>query len=363
MFYLKHNFDPHFDYTDLRPVQEEDGGVDHYDLGYTQNVLKGQVLAQWQEVSEEEAGKLNPDFVFEKKQDFVGKNCFVPKNNPNQIVAAANGFVLYLDGKINVKKLLNIRGDVGSKTGDIAFVGDVVVHNDVKAGFEVRGQQVRVMGRVASNCKIMANGSLVVDHGVKGAETSVLCAKETIKMDFCEYAELRAEKILLETASMHCYLYASAGLAVQGKLIGGVCYTNGSVYVGRQLGGGISTITSLVLGYHPKLLAKKMEIEQELAERKQELFALEADIRKNRTVDKDKHSALVADIAIISGHLQTIRKEINQRLNLEATVVVEGEVRPGVVVNICGAEVKINDYLQKVCFYLDGREVKWKPLG
>ncbi len=361
-FYLKHNFDPDFDFNELRPVEQEDGSVDHYNLGYTQNVLKGQVVAEWSEVTAEEAELLDSRFIHTAIKDFVGKNCFVPAAKPNQIVAAANGFVFYLDGLINVKKVLNVRRSVDSRTGHIGFVGDVIVHEDVKAGFEVRGNNVRVMGGIESACKVVAGASLVVDHGVKGGGTSLLRAKENIKLDFCENADLQANKILLDTASLHSNLYATQGLAVQGKLIGGSCYTNGSIFVGRQLGGGMSTITSLVLGFHPKLIAKKMEIEQELEEKEHALFVLDAKMRKNPAFNEkdEEYTNLVADVAITRGHLQKIRKEITQRLNLEARVVVRGEVRPGVLINIGGVELKVNDFLQDVCFYLEGREIKWQ---
>ena len=221
--------------------------------------------------------------------------------------------------------------------------------------------QITLIG-IESACTVVAGASLVVDRGVKGGGTSLLRAKENIKLDFCENAELRANKILLDTASLHCDLYASQGLAVQGKLIGGSCYTNGSIFVGRQLGGGISTITSLVMGFHPKLIAKKMEIEQELEEKEHALFVLEAQMRKIPALNEndEEYRSLVADVAIIRGHLQKIRKEITQRLNLEAKVVVPGEVRPGVLINICGVELKVNDFLQDVRFYLEGRKIKWQ---
>ncbi len=361
-FYLKHNFNPDFDFTELRPVELEDGSVDHYNLGYTQNVLKGQVLAEWREVTEEEAQGLDSRFVTDSIKNLVGKNCFIPSTNQHQIVAAANGFVFYLDGLINVKKVLNVRRSVDSRTGHIAFVGDVIVHKDVKAGFEVRGQHVRVMGGVESACTVVAGASLVVDRGVKGGGSSLLRAKENIKIDFCENAVLQANKILLDTASLHSDLYASQGLAVHGKLIGGTCYTNGSIFVGRQLGGGISTITSLVLGFHPKLIAKKIEIEQELEEKEHALFVLEAQMRKIPAINEndEEYGNLVADLAILRGHLKKIRKEITQRLNLDARVAVPGEVRPGVLINIGGVELKINDFLQDVCFYLEDRKIKWQ---
>ena len=42
-------------------------------------------------------------------------------------IAAAKGYVFYLNGKITVKTLLNVRQDVSFQTGNIFFVGDMAV--------------------------------------------------------------------------------------------------------------------------------------------------------------------------------------------------------------------------------------------
>lgn len=44
--YLRHYFDPNFDYQSLRPTPAGQGDTDCYNLGYVQNVVKGQILAE-----------------------------------------------------------------------------------------------------------------------------------------------------------------------------------------------------------------------------------------------------------------------------------------------------------------------------
>ncbi len=65
-YFLHHYFDPDFDYQRLKPKIREDGKVDHYNLDYVQNVIAGQVLAEWKEVDLTEVDNLDSRFVSEK---------------------------------------------------------------------------------------------------------------------------------------------------------------------------------------------------------------------------------------------------------------------------------------------------------
>ena len=44
-YYLRHYFNPDFDYLNLKPGGDS-GATDVYSLGYVQNVIAGQVLAE-----------------------------------------------------------------------------------------------------------------------------------------------------------------------------------------------------------------------------------------------------------------------------------------------------------------------------
>lgn len=46
--YLKHHFDPEFDFRNLRPGELRDGSVDHRNMGYVRNVLVKAVAAHGQ---------------------------------------------------------------------------------------------------------------------------------------------------------------------------------------------------------------------------------------------------------------------------------------------------------------------------
>ena len=100
-YYLKHYFDPDFNYQHLAPVANFSGAVEHRYLGYVQNVCMGQVLAEF--VPADSEADPNPKYIMERPVFPLGPNCVVDPENPLKLLAERNGYVFYLDGKICVK--------------------------------------------------------------------------------------------------------------------------------------------------------------------------------------------------------------------------------------------------------------------
>ena len=158
-YYLRHYFNPDFDYLNLKPGGDN-GSSDVYSLGYVQNVIAGQVLAELTPLTAAESG-YDKRFVLDKAVFPMGGNTHVDPRYPNYLLASSKGYVFYLNGKITVKTLLNVRQDVSFQTGNIFFVGDMAVHGSVRAGFSVQGNNVRIMGMVEGGV-VRARRDLIV---------------------------------------------------------------------------------------------------------------------------------------------------------------------------------------------------------
>ena len=63
-YYLEHYFDPDFDHLHLKPVACDGETVDHYELGYAQNVKQGTLLASWKALEGAEVEQVDGRFVF-----------------------------------------------------------------------------------------------------------------------------------------------------------------------------------------------------------------------------------------------------------------------------------------------------------
>ena len=244
-FYLKHFFNPDLHHLNLKPCSEiaEASGSNLYNLGYVQNVIKGQVLAEVVPLSE--AGP-NPDprFILESSEPPLGFNTVVDPAHPQYILAAVNGYVFYSEGRITVKHLLNVRQDVSFQTGNIHFVGDMCVHGSVRAGFSVHANNVRIMGMVEGG-SVDARQDLVIDVGARGGtgEHCVLEARGKILSPFLEKVEVRSRShVITEKYCLYCTAYVGGNLVVRESLYGTTANAYGSVFVGKQLGDGEKVI-------------------------------------------------------------------------------------------------------------------------
>lgn len=359
-YYLLHHFDPTFDYQNLKPRQLSDGNVDFYNLGYVQNVRTGDLLAEWcDEPLDDESGVIQ--CVYDEKVFPAGKNTVVDPENPDRLLAAADGYVFYMDGFITVKRTLNVRRDVDFHTGKIFFLGNVIVHGSVRSGFGVQGVNVMVKD-IVEGASIRAENSIVAETGIKGGGKAVLRAKNNVRAAFVENAQILAGKCLLvDGACMHSDVYSVGQLAVKGMLVGGKAVSSRIIYVEDQLGGGLSTETVLIVGYDAALLHRVNVL-------RQRIIALNASIEESRLKLKKRHnlrSGTFPELAKqedklerLKGRHRAVWNDINKVRNLESCrVLVPGRVRPGVEINIGEARYVVRDYLENVCFRYRDYEV------
>jgi uncharacterized protein len=278
-YVLKFHFDPDFERHRLRPKGRDDGSVDQFDLGYAQNVVSGQTLAEWDEL---EPGAAEPDdaIVSELLTFPCGAGCRQDPSNPKRLLAAVNGHVSYADGLITVRETLVLGHDVDFHTGNIVAIGDVRIGGGIRSGFEVMGRNVTVRGTV-EGCRLRAMGNIVCESGIQGGNRGSVRAGKSLRAKFCENASLHAKQnILVDGSAMHCRLYVGEKLAVKGRLTGGEVYCGEAVYAGERLGGGGQSQTRLLLGYDPELIRKDLQLKALVREDILEIEACREDMRR-----------------------------------------------------------------------------------
>ncbi|HBW15879.1 MAG TPA: DUF342 domain-containing protein [Desulfovibrio sp.] len=369
-YLLYHHFDPTFDHQNLKPgLAVGKGKVDHYNLGYVQNVVKGQVLAEFIPIDDTDDPVIDRNHIFEEPLLPVGPNCKVDPDSPLRVVADANGYVFYNDGLITVKRMLNVRRDVDFHTGNIFFVSDIAVHGDVRAGFEVQGNNILVKG-IIEGATVRARGSLAVEGGARGSGGSgLLDAGDTLRVPFAESMELRAHgNILIEKFCLHSLVYAATNLVVKNRLQGGTVHCNGLVYVETHLGNpkGTPTATRINMGYDPFTMRKLDRLEQHIRELQDSLTHI-AGIAGNLGSDSAPGKRL-------DNARKKLNRLIRQREALWAAltedearatlcrVVVPGTVYPGVEISIGKAFFEVEHEMNNVSFSLaDGSIVVTSP--
>lgn len=360
--YIRHHFDPDFNHQQLKPRETDTGSVDHYNLGYTQNVIKGQLLAELLPLEEVDPETVDRRFVVEKPILPMGMHTRINPVNPSQLLADANGYVFYLDGRIAVKRLLNVRRDVDFHTGNVVFVNDVVVHGSVRTGFSVQGRNILVKDLV-EGAVLTAEESIVLETGVKGAKRAELNAGKSMRMPFAESATLMTgENLLIDGSCLHCSLYVGRNLAVRERLLGCSAYCSVNAVIHEQLGGGDRrTLTQVILGYDPALLHKLEVLEYAIEDLQEELAELESNCAKSLTYREEygeKCEAMRKKLGFLRHRRQKMTKKLEAGQNLEeCRLAVPGEVRPNVEISIGQAFLRVTEPLRDVFFYLDGDEI------
>lgn len=363
--YLKFSFDPGFDRRKLTPKLRQDGTVDLYNLGYVQNVMAGETLAEWLD-ADDAPPDADPRAFYAEKVFPYGLGCTPDPANPDRLVATVNGYVAFDNGRITVRRNLVVQSDVDFHTGNIVFVGDVVIEGAVRAGFEVVGRNVMVKGLV-EGARIRATESVVAEAGIKGSGDAVIRAAGNLRTRFCENAELHASgNLLVDTTSMLCNLYVGGKLAVKERLVGGTVACRGSVYVGEALGGGLRTQTKVLLGYDPELISRDRNLRAKIHRVSERCIALRREAGPGGRLGKEAGAELAElEKKLASYHLLRHRLWLNRHGGEDFMVcraIVPGEIGANVEIGIGEAVMDAPDGARDVLFrYMDGDVVMSSP--
>ena len=384
MYYLHHYFDPDFSHVRLTPPEGADGAVDPHYLGYVQNVVAGQVLAEIVDLEQFPDTRRDPRFLYRERRLPIGPNCAPHRENPDRIVATSNGYVFYHDGLISVKKMLNVRGNVGFHTGNIMFVGDLAVHGDVLTNFAVHARNVLVKGHIES-AKVKAVEDLVCLSGVKGANTSavddapvksadldgqipstLLEAGGNVRLPFCEHVQIRAKgNVIIDGSCLHSTLYVGGNLVVKGRLQGGVVYANNVVYVEGQLGSDYNTVTKVMMGYNPFDFLATQKLESQIAYLKDKLAYFEKMAARNQVMEQEyaprvEMTARKLKIAHAKRAALWRKFSVDEQNAPNCRILVPGKVMPGCEIGIARAFLKTNDMDSNLTFTLADEEIQAK---
>ena len=182
-------------------LKAEDGRVDFKEHNLIQNVVEGQPLAQKMLAEQGKAGKTVLGRYLEAKngKDInlpLGKNVIVDSDG-RTILAATNGQVLLIGDKINVEPVMQIAGNVSIKTGNITFLGTVIVKGNVDDGFSIKASgNIEVYGTVGKSI-LEADGDIVVSQGILGRDEGYVRAGRSLWAKFIQNTKVDVEEYII----------------------------------------------------------------------------------------------------------------------------------------------------------------------
>jgi uncharacterized protein (DUF342 family) len=375
---IEYNFKLEKDTVTLR---EKDGRVDFKDISRVENVVAGQLLARKIPAEAGQAGQTVTGNVIPATRGkdcdlLVGKNVKLSEDGFSAL-AEINGQVLLLGGKISVEPIYTIPGDVNLRTGNILFLGTVIVKGNVEDGFSVKAAgNIEVFGSVGK-CVIDAEGDIIVHQGIAAkTEGKVRCGK-SLYSKFIEHAHVDAgENVVVTDGIVHSHVDANKMILCAGRraqIVGGRLRASEEIN-SKILGSVAGTETLLEVGYDPRskehlvgLEDEKKVVEKSLEEVDLNIKTLENLLRVQKKLPPEKAQYLAEQSEKRSELLRRLEegvREIGQINTHLASLTTIGKISaservyPGVKLAIKSAGLAVRTEFKFVTFFLQGGEVK-----
>jgi uncharacterized protein (DUF342 family) len=372
--YIQYNFE--MDQTKIYFREGIDGKVDFKDLHIIKNVVQGQPLAKRFPPEIGNAGITVTGRIIPSKNGReiplpLGKNVYVGDDGAT-IFSEMNGQVVMSNDKINVEPIYTVEGNVDIKTGNIIFLGTVVVKGNVDAGFSIRAAgNIEIHGTV-EKAELDAEGDIIVHQGITGQSAGIRAGR-SIWARFIENTTLEAGAMVVASDGIiNSRVDADKRIICQGKrahIVGGRLRASAEISA-KILGSPTSgTETILEVGFDPKskalletLTETKGGIEKKIEEIQLNLQAL-ANIKKQQnSLSEEKaayQQALMDERKNLLGELKDLNEEIGKVKDRLTGLVTQGRISasvkayPGVKIIIQEAKQEVINEYTAVTFILE----------
>jgi uncharacterized protein (DUF342 family) len=361
------------DQSSVRLKETSSGAINFKELNIIQNVMAGDKLAckippEKGEHGQTVTGKLIPATDGKDAPLVLGKNVSVEKDG-NTIVATENGQVVLSGGKVNVEKIFTVDG-VGVKTGNVIFLGSVMVNGNVEEGYSIKATgNIEVTGSV-DKAQLDSDGDIIVRQGISGKPGVLVRAKQMVIAKFIENATVRSgSSVVVSEGILNSTIHARQRVVCQGKraaIIGGrIC---AGEEIQSKVLGSISGNTETVceVGYDPEtkerivsLTEHQNEMQKEFEDLQRNITTLEAMKQRQKELSEDrevyfaelqeKRAQLFSKLARTQQKIQQAEERL-ESLHLNGKVSVSAKCHPGVVIGIRDIRTTVRSEYKCVVF-------------
>jgi uncharacterized protein (DUF342 family) len=373
--YIDYKFET--DQTKIKLKESSNGRVNFKDLNIIQNVVANQVLAV--KIPPEEGiqgktvtGKIIPARTGNDMNLPLGANVQVGPDGVS-IVAKINGQVILASGNINVEPVYTVEGDVNLKTGNIIFLGTVVINGNVEDGFSVKASgNIEVKGTVAK-AELESEGDIIIYQGINGKSGGRIRAGRSIWSRFIENANVDAGNMVVVTDGIiNSKVDAIKSIVCLGKranIMGGRLRAGEEINA-KVLGNPTSgTETICEVGFNPqskieleRLFDIKNSAEEELENIRLDIQTLINTKKQRKSLPEDKEAylqelmdrrnVLADDLKNAMEGIKKIQDYLND-IQIRGRVSASGKVYPGVKITIRDVREDIRDDYKAVTFVLE----------
>jgi len=362
------NFDPDLN---KKPSRREDGSVDYWSIHSVELVEEGQVIATYNEPIDGSNGMTVKGKLLIAKRGrplppLTGKG-FERSEDNKTYTATMEGKIEMKNNRILISQVHEVHGDVGLKTGNIDFRGDVVIHGNVPTGAVIRATgSVTIDGNV-EGCLIDANKDVIIRGGMLGHERGIIKTRGSLHAKFLEYCTVKADGQIVTDSIISCNIICNDKVYLEGKhasVVGGVihaaagveAYNFGNEYgVKTEVYVGVNMEVKKEINFHENCIKESQEMIEKL---NIGLKQFDEAIKAGLPIDPndDRKASLLRTKIVKQAELATHTQQLNRMSEVlrnaqGASVKVIRNVYNGVVIGINDANVTVKEDQSTVAFF------------
>ncbi len=362
------SFDTNFS---KKPTHREDGSVDYWSIHLVETVEEGQIIATYHEPVDGSNGMTVKGKVLTAKRarplpPLAGKG-FTRSEDNKTYTADMTGKIEMQGNRILISQVHEIFGDVGLKTGNIDFHGDVLIHGNVPTGAIIKATGSVTIDGTVEAALIEASKDVIIRGGMLGKGKGMITTKGNLHAKFLEYSIIKAEGDIVTDSLMNCNVTSNGMILLKGKhasIVGGVIYAAIGVEA-YNFGNEYGVKTEVYTGVNMKVNKEMTQYEENIKEAQDTLEKIDIGLKqleelaKTGAIDSknDPRKATLlrtkivkqADLAANTQQLEYISKIVARARN--ASVKVFQNIYAGVTIGIHDAVLHVQDYQQTVVYH------------
>ena len=356
--YFDFNFDTNFSKV---PSRRPDGTVDYWSIHSVELVEEGQLLATYHEPVDGKNGMSVKGKLLVAKRGrplppLSGKG-FERSEDNKTYTCTMNGKIEMKNNRILVSDVHEVHGDVGLKTGNIDFRGDVIIHGNVPTGAVIRATGSVTVDGTVEGAIIDAHKDVIIRGGMLGGGRGTVITKGNLIVKFMEYTKVKAHGSITTDSLINCNITSYDKVFLRGKhasVVGGVvhaatgieAYNFGNEYgVKTEIYTGVNMEVKKQITYHENCIVEAQDMIDKIGVG---IKQLEDAIRAGAQIEPNdpRKASLLRTKIVKQAELASHKQQLN-----EMNAVVE--CAQGASINVIqdvfmGVTVGINDALHQV---------------
>jgi len=355
-----------------KPKMLEDGSVDFKDIDAFLTVKKGDVLAERINPTEGSDGLTVTGKAIRAKPGKIanfkfGKNIHVSEDGM-QMIASTDGTIKTEGHRVSIIEVLEIKGDVGVRTGNVSFKGKILVMGNVITGYSIECEgDVEIQG-VVEGASVKASGDIIVGHGIQGQDEAVIECGGNLMARFINNCSAKVKGNIEADAVMHSTIVCDGTIIISGKkglLVGGEIKAKELVQA-KVIGSDMGTQTKIQLGVDSELIERYQFLTDKIKEQRENIKKLDQALNMitrqmsaapgneqlKGMLNKTKLSKIEYHNELTT--FATELKELQERINkLQGSKVVAFEVYPGTKITIGHSHYNVKNLIKdaEICKY------------